>query len=236
MKSSGVITKVVVWVLIIAALGLLIYGLAVLGSKDGSVSKTTTINGIQETDHVRGDRNAPIVLVEYGDFQCPACGTAAPLVKQLETELGTKLAVVFRQFPLLNIHQNALQSAYATEAAGKQGKFFEMHDMLYENQEKWSESKDFKTILDSYATQIGLDVAKFDADMDAADVKNKVDDDLASGRKAEVNSTPTFFLNGTKMTIKSYEDFMNQVRNAAANVSGSTSTNSSTNTTANTAN
>lgn len=229
MKSTGVITKVVIWVLIILALGLLIYGLAVLGSKDGSTTKTTTTtSGIQSTDHVRGETNAPVVLVEYGDFQCPACGTAYPLVKQLETELGSKLAVVFRQFPLSQ-HKNARAAAEASEAAAKQGKFFEMHDMLYENQDKWSESSDFQTILDSYATQIGLDVAKFDADMKSSDVQSKIDDDLASGRKAVVNSTPTFFLNGNKMTINTYEQFMNDVRNAAQNTSTTTTntTNSS---------
>jgi protein-disulfide isomerase len=231
MQSSGVITKVVIWVLIVLALGLLIYGLAVLGSKDGSTSKTnTTTNGIQDSDHVRGNRTAPVVVIEYGDFQCPACGTSYPLVKQLETELGDKLAVVFRQFPLVSLHKNALQAAYATEAAGKQNKFFEMHDMLYENQDAWSESKDFQTILDSYAKQIGLDVSKFDTDMKSSDVQTKVDDDLASGRKAEVSSTPTFFLNGSKLNIKTYEDFLNQVRAAAANTSvPTTSANTATN-------
>ncbi len=236
MKSTGVITKFVIWALIIVALGLLIYGLAVLGSKNGAADKTsTTTNGIQDTDHVRGERNAPVVLVEYGDFQCPACATAHPLVKQLETELGTKLAVVFRNFPLTSLHKNALQASYAAEAAGKQGKYFEMHDKLYENQDKWSESNEFKTIVSGYASELGLDVSKFDTDMQSADVQSKIDEDLSSGRKAMVNSTPTFFLNGTKMQISTFEDFLNQIRNAAAKVSvpaaSSNTTSNSSNTT-----
>lgn len=230
MQSTGVITKVIVWTLIVLALGLLIYGLAVLGSKDGNeglgTKSNVTTSGIQTDDHVRGKTSAPVVLIEYGDFQCPACGTAYSIVKQLETELGDKLVVVFRHFPL-NQHKNALVASEAAEAAGKQGKFFEMHDLLYENQDKWSESSDFQTFANSYATQLGLDVTKFESDMKASDAQSKIDADLASGRKAQVNSTPTFFLNGTKMTIKTYEDFMNQVRNAAAqSASGSTNTTS----------
>lgn len=148
---------------------------------------------VSEKDHSEGNPNAIIELVEYGDYQCPHCGKAYPVVKHMQQQLGDKLKFVFRNFPLAKIHPEAVMAAVATEAAALQGKYWEMHDIIFENQE-WLD----RDSLLEYAGAIGLDIPKFDRDMARSELAEKVEADFESGIRSGVNATPTFFINGEK--------------------------------------
>ncbi|MDB5161268.1 MAG: disulfide bond formation protein DsbA [Candidatus Saccharibacteria bacterium] len=142
-------------------------------------------------DHIRGNKKAPVMLLEYGDYECPFCGKAYYVMRRLLKERGDQLAYSFRNFPLADIHPHALAAALAAEAAGLQKKFWEMHDMLFENQSLL----DDEFIL-TYAEQIGLNMEKFAEDLDSEDVGLRIQEDIDSGIRNEVDSTPTFFING----------------------------------------
>ena len=144
-------------------------------------------------DHVRGHADAPVTLVEYGDFQCPYCGAAYPMIKELERRAGKMLRVVFRNFPLSTIHPNAEGAAEAAEAAGAQGKFWEMHDALFEHQQQLGASA-----LAGYAELAGLDVERFRSELDSGAWRGRVRENFRSGVMSGVNGTPTFFINGRR--------------------------------------
>ncbi|MEK7498017.1 MAG: thioredoxin domain-containing protein [Patescibacteria group bacterium] len=155
-----------------------------------------------------------VVLVEFGDFQCPACGAYHSVVQKLLTDNKDNLTFVYRNFPL-NIHKNANLAAYAAEAAGLQGKYWQMHDMIFETQDKWSTSTDVESIFVGYAKTLGLDTDKFRTDMNSEVVKKKVEKDAADGLALGVDSTPTFYLNGEKInTPANYEDFNTLIKAA----------------------
>jgi protein-disulfide isomerase len=152
---------------------------------------------VKKDSNVMGSTSAAVTLVEFGDYQCPACGAAHPVVKQLTDAYKGKIRFVFRNFPL-PMHQNAIVAAQAAEAAGAQGKYWEMHDMLYENQDAWSDSTEPVSIFATYAKNLGLDVAQF-RDMIAKKTSiGKINGDTDDGIKLGVNSTPTFYINGEK--------------------------------------
>ncbi|MEA2173450.1 MAG: hypothetical protein QOD00_1042 [Blastocatellia bacterium] len=152
-----------------------------------------------EPAHVRGEASAPVMLEEYGDFQCPPCGALYPLMKKLEGEYGSRLRVVFREFPLAKIHKNALDAARAAEAAGLQGRFWEMHDMLYEKQGNWNVMPDARPVFQEFARELKLDVARFNSDMDSLQVNSRITADMARGDSLGVKGTPTIFINGRQM-------------------------------------
>lgn len=167
--------------------------------------------GISDKSYQTVSSSAKVNLVEFGDYQCPACGTVHPIVKQLLNDYGSKINFVFRNFPLPQ-HQNALVTAEAAEAAGEQGKFWEMHDKIYENQEQWSESNGALGILTGYAKDLGLDINKFKQGVQSNQFADKINQDQKDGESLGVNSTPTFFLNGQKITgTLSYNDFKNKI-------------------------
>jgi protein-disulfide isomerase len=139
-----------------------------------------------------GNKHSENILVEYGDYQCPHCGHAYPLLKKLLEEEGNNFRFVFRNFPLQEAHPAAYMAACAAEAAGRQGKFWEMHDMIFENQRLLVKADTFAF----FAKQLGLDEAKFDADLNDSAIAEKVDNDFESGIRSGVNGTPTFFING----------------------------------------
>src|SRR5271155_1250406 len=144
-------------------------------------------------DHVQGTANAPVTLVEYGDYQCPYCGEAYPIVKALQERLGKQVRFVFRNFPLSEMHPHAEHAAEAAEAAGAQGKFWEMHDLLYENQDALDDEN-----LQQYATVLGLDVPRFVREMSEHSHAARAREDFRSGVRSGVNGTPTFFINGMR--------------------------------------
>lgn len=150
-------------------------------------------NPVSSADHSQGPESASLVLVEYGDFECPYCGKAYPVIKRLQETLKDELRFVFRHFPLTSMHPFALDAARAAEAAGLQGKFWEMHDIIYEHQQ----SLDPESLV-AYAATLKLDLAKFDRDLRAPEVDQKIELDLFGGARSGVNGTPSFFINGVK--------------------------------------
>lgn len=148
---------------------------------------------VSPRDHVQGSLSAPVVMVEYGDYECPGCLNAWPIVQELQRTFGPKLAFVFRHYPQSSIHAHASVAAQAAEAAAAQGKFWEMHDLLFSHQH------DLATIdLTHLALQLGLEVYGFQSSLDDGKIARKVRDDYESGRASGVNGTPTFFFNGRR--------------------------------------
>jgi protein-disulfide isomerase len=145
--------------------------------------------------HVRGPRDAVLKVEVYGDFQCPACSTASRVIDELQQqEYRGKIKVIFHEFPLA-MHRHAKEAAMTAEAAGLQGKFWEMHDMLYKYQEVWSQISDVRVFFENYAQAIGLDVEQFKADRDSVRVENIVIEDGTDGEVRGVRNTPTIFIN-----------------------------------------
>ena len=148
-----------------------------------------------------------VTIVEFGDYECPACGAAYPVTKQVLKDYGDKINFVFRNFPLPQ-HPNAQISAEAAEAANAQGKFWEMHDKLYENQNDWGESSNPMDKFLVYAKDLGLDVNKFKSDVTSKKYQGVIDADVADGTALNVNATPTFYINGGALQgVPSYNDF-----------------------------
>src|ERR1044071_9034750 len=146
--------------------------------------------------HVRGAPDALVTLEEFGDFQCPSCGKLAAPTKQLEEAYGSQLRVIFRQFPLpVKVHAHAEEAALASEAAGLQGYFWEMHDLLYREQEVWSKAADVRASFRGYGEILGLNLDRFEKDMDGAEVKERIESDQKLGAARGVHSTPTIFIN-----------------------------------------
>jgi protein-disulfide isomerase len=145
----------------------------------------------EDRDHIRGPKIAPVTLVEYGDYECPYCGQAYYVVKELEQRAGNLTRFVFRNFALTTIHPHAERAAEAAEAAGAQGKFWEMHDLHFENQQALEDEDLMK-----YAAWAGLDINRFVRDMREGRYLNRIREDFLSGTRSGVNGTPTFFING----------------------------------------
>jgi protein-disulfide isomerase len=146
-----------------------------------------------ERDHVLGPETAPVTIVEYGDYECPFCGAAHPVTKALVQTLGENLRFAYRHFPLSQIHPHAFQAAEAAEAAGAQGRFWELHDLLFEHQDRL----DTQDLL-SYASALGLGLEAFAADLAEHRHAQKIREDFSSGVRSGVNGTPTFFVNGVR--------------------------------------
>jgi|ERR1041385_605313 protein-disulfide isomerase len=144
-------------------------------------------------DHIQGPIDAPIKLLEYGDYECSYCGEAYPVVKEVQKRLGKRLCFAFRNFPLVNAHPHAQRAAEAAEAAGAQGRFWEMHDMLYENQEALEDED-----LSRYASALHLDAQRFMDELLAGKYSARVREDFRSGARHDVNGTPSFFINGER--------------------------------------
>jgi protein-disulfide isomerase len=163
--------------------------------------------GVENGNYLPASSYAKVTLVEFGDYQCPACIEYHPFVKRLLGEFPGKINYVFRNFPL-DYHSNALISSYAAEAAGLQGKYWQMHDKIYESVSEWETSADAKSIFVGYAAVFGLDVKKFTSDIDSNDVKNKVQADTNDGNLVKLDATPTFYLNGVKINVGgTYDSF-----------------------------
>ncbi len=148
---------------------------------------------VSARDHAEGRAEAPVTLVEYGDYQCPYCGAAYPVVKRLQKALGKKLRFVFRNFPLTQAHAYALVAAEAAEAAALQGKFWEMHDFIYENQNNLEPD-----ILPAWAQKVGLNLQEFGTAIRQGEITKRIKEDRTSGIRSGVNGTPCFFVNGAR--------------------------------------
>jgi len=147
----------------------------------------------EDRDHIQGSADAAVTLVEYGDYECPYCGAAYPIVKELQSRLGDGLRFVFRNFPITTSHPHAEQAAESAEAAAAQGRFWEMHDVLYENQARLRDPD-----LRGYAEQLALDLDRFDQELAEHVHAARVREDFMSGVRSGVNGTPTFYVNGAR--------------------------------------
>jgi len=153
--------------------------------------------------HTQGPENAKVTLEEFGDFECPPCGMLHPVLKTMEKEFGPRLKLTFREFPLVPTHVHALAAARSAEAAGMQGKFWEMHDMLYENQKTWHDAFDARPIFEDYATKIGLNMEKFRNDSARETVAQRIFMDGKRGHALGVSGTPTVYMNGREVPFES---------------------------------
>ncbi|RDC55473.1 DsbA family protein [Pedobacter chinensis] len=148
---------------------------------------------VNSKDHVQGSDSASITIVEFGDYQCPYCGDAYPIIKEIQDAFGNQIKFVFRNFPLQKSHELAYPAAIAAEAAALQDKFWEMHDAIYENQYRLTDQ-----LFNELAEKIGLNTEQFQEDSLSDEIKQKVEDDFESGVRSGVNGTPSFYVNGTK--------------------------------------
>ncbi|MBV9926665.1 MAG: thioredoxin domain-containing protein [Acidobacteria bacterium] len=166
--------------------------------------------------YTRGPSTARVTVEEFSDFQCPACGVLEPGLRRVIKDYQDRVQFVFRNFPL-QMHKYAFLAARAAEAAGQQGKFWEMHDIIYDNQKEWSESMEPRVQFDSYATRLGLDVQRFKADMERQDLADRIKSDLLRGNSLGVKGTPTVYLNGRELVpgkLVTEEDLRHEIEAA----------------------
>jgi len=143
--------------------------------------------------------SSPVVLEEYGDYQCPPCGLLYPVLKDIEHEYGKQLQIVFHHFPLTKIHKNAMNAARAAEAARNQGKFWEMHDRLYRNQNAWKDLDDPRSMFVQYARELGLNADRFTRDLDSPEVEQRIAADMQKGTSIGITGTPTLLIDGNML-------------------------------------
>lgn len=159
-----------------------------------------------------GSPTAAVTVEEFADYQCPTCATVHPMMHELNKIYGNKIKFVYRSFPLMTIHQHAYEAAVAAEAAGMQGKFWEMQNQLFPNQKEWSNSPDATKLFEGYAQKIGLDVDKYKNDVLGMGTKSRVEADMARGRKIGITGTPTIYINGTPLAYEKFDvESMRQV-------------------------
>ncbi len=195
-----------------------IFALFFLGNSAPTLTPGLSESVIHPQDSIKGNPEAKVLVVEYSDFQCPACRTYYPIVRQLVSEFGDQIAVVYRHFPLTTIHFNAEFAARAAEAAKKQNKFWEMHDLLFEKQNEWSGSSNPSSMFESYAELIGLNVDQFKNDFSSKEVRDFVKAERAHSLKIGLQGTPTFFVNGQKIdNPNSLEGFKAVINSALQN-------------------
>ena len=216
LKDKGLIIGIIVTIiLIVGGVYLMSRGGSTSSPSGSTVSNAILIpkgdyetSGIISGNYLPATDSAKVTLVEFGDYECPACGVYSPFVTQLLTDEAGKINFVFRNFPLSQ-HANAQISAQAAEAAGLQGKFWQMHEKIYSSQNDWSSSSDPTSIFIGYAQSLGLDTKKFTSDLNSDTVKNKITSDTNDGTTININQTPTFYLNGAMISNLpgNYNDF-----------------------------
>lgn len=175
-----------------------------------NISAKKSNEGIVISQNIKGNPEAEVKLVEYSDFQCPACASFQPVLEQVMSEYGDKISFEYKHFPL-PIHPYAMPAAVAAEAAGQQGKFFEFHDLLFKNQNTWVSASVPNSLFIQYAGELGLDIDKFKSQMSSTMLRDRVKDDTSDGRAANLTGTPTFFLNGKKMEFDTFQAFVEQI-------------------------
>lgn len=194
---------------VIGAIIIIFVGFLVFRNDDASAPQSKG----KPTNHVKGE--GAVTLVEYGDFQCPACGQYYPIIEQVADKYASEVTFQFRHNPLVSIHPNAFAGSRAAEAASKQGKFWEMYDKLFANQQDWSSSSNPTSLFETYAKQIGLNIDQFNQDFKSSSVNNAINADLAQGKKIGVKATPTFVLNGKVIenpqpTVESFSEVLDK--------------------------
>ncbi len=208
--------RIYTWGAFILIIGLIIWGMIAAANKAAKEeANIAAADQVTATDWTKGNASSTVTVVEYSDFQCPSCGQYFPLVEKIFNDYGTHYRFVYRHFPLQQ-HPNAVPASKASEAAGKQGKFWEMYQLLFTTQADWEGTKDAKAFFLGYAKKLNLDTEKFSTDFDSPEAAKKIDDDYKSGIRAGVNSTPSFYINGKKIVSpQSYDEFKNLIDAAA---------------------
>lgn len=218
-QANDIARRVGIWTVAALALGAGLYAAIQFVPDAPGAGPAGSVAAVTTEDHVIG--SGPVELIEYSDFQCPACKSYQPMVKRLIAERGDSVTFVYRHFPLATIHRNATVAAEAAEAAALQGKFWEMHDRLFDGQSSWDTDRNPELVFESYARDLGLDVDRFKSDLASSAVKDRVTRDVTSGNTANVQGTPTFFLNGARLdNARSYEDFRSAIDSAIGAQSG----------------
>ncbi|MES2603727.1 MAG: thioredoxin domain-containing protein [Pseudomonadota bacterium] len=208
-KVGGLLTKIALGILVPLVVGVLLFGFF-------SGQQAVPPSAVVETDHVRGNSEAAITLTVYADFQCPACGEETRTMARAWPRISDKVRLVFRHYPL-DMHNHAFPAARVAEAAGRQNKFWEMHDILYANQVLWSSVDDPLPLFDGYAMELGLNIDQLHADMELSDIRDKIIADQRGGTRAGVIGTPTLFLNGRQIaTPRSPTELISKIEEAAA--------------------
>ena len=193
-------------------------GVMLMASREDDAGESLLGMEAVETDWIKGNAEASVTLVEYSDFECPACAQFHPTVRGVVEELGDRIQFVYRHFPISQLHKQALVAALAAEAAGRQGKFWEMHDVLFERQGEWAGAEDAGAKFGRYAQELGLDMARFEADIEDDELRDKIEEHRLSGVRSGVSGTPTFFLNGEEMNgYNTQDEFKNLIIEAVDN-------------------
>lgn len=207
--------KTLIWIIgIVVVIG----GVFLLARGSGpSFEPPLELGVLHPLDNVKGLASSSVVLMEYSDFQCPACRTYYPVMRELVVEYGDRITFVYRHFPLTGIHPNAELAARAAEAARKQGKFWEMHDLLFEKQNEWAQVASVATLFESYATLLGLGVEQFRTDFVSDAVKDFVRAQRVHSVRSGLSGTPSFFINGKQISNpNSAQEFKNLLNAALA--------------------
>ncbi len=215
---------------IVAVIVIILGGIFFITNSNNTKNGSTSSNDNTPSHNVEGSGQDGITLVEYGDFQCPYCGQYYSIVKQVQSLYNTQMTFQFVNFPLISIHQNAFAGARAAEAAALQGKFWQMHDLLYEQNviyydsnetaNTWVGASDPQTYFDKYAQQLGLNVPEFETDYASDKVNNIINSDMAKGNNLGVNGTPTFYLDGKQISVGESLTEFEQLINAAIKAKG----------------
>jgi len=206
------INSIIIYGIIFVFVGLAVSGIIYLVAKKSSANNPISLPAsliLLEDDWLKGNKEAELTLIEYSDFQCPACAYFHPIVEKLAGDYKDNLKIVYRHFPLPQ-HKNAVLAGQAAEAAGKQGKFWEMAGKIFESQAQWSEVKneEAKNIFKELARTLDLNIEQWEKDIENEEIKKSIDEDYKEGVKIGINATPTFFLNGQKLqNPRSYEEF-----------------------------
>jgi protein-disulfide isomerase len=220
----------------------LIFAGIIIATSSKSSTSSSSSSTTQATKNIEGQGKDGVTLVEYGDFQCPYCGEYYSTVKQVQQEYNQQITFQFRNFPLVSIHQNAFAGARAAEAAAQQNKFWQMHDLLYEENVQyydsnetlasWINASDPTTYFDKYASELGLNVAKFSQAYNSTKVNDEINADMSAGNKLGIDATPTFYLDGKQVTlgnsVSSFEAVINKAIAQKTQANSSSSSSSST--------
>jgi len=214
---------------VIAGIIIVLVGVFMLTGDKSSDNSTTNGKSSATTNHVEGNTSSKVKLVEYGDYQCPYCQTYHATVQQIVEEYKDKVSFQFVHFPLPSLHQNAFAAARAAEAAGKQGKFWEMHNLIYQSNDPngasgWVASNAPTTYFNQFATQLGLNLEQFKKDYASSAVNSAINADMSAGNKLGIEGTPTFLLNGKKVTIANTPDDFKKVLDEAIKKAGESTT------------
>lgn len=211
------IKRIIFWASFIIILILIVWGLIAASNKasNGSSLSLGQPASVTELDHITGPKDAPVTLIEYSDFQCPACESYFYVVERLLASSTVPVRFVYRHFPLSQ-HANAIPASLASEAASSQGKFWEMYSLLFDNHTDWAELKDPNPVFIGYATKLGLNIEVFKADIASSTLKQKIADSVKEGTTIGISGTPTFFVNGKVIdNPQSYEEFKTIIEQAS---------------------